>query len=305
MWFVLGLITGWLSMRLMRRRPFLAPAIEATRSTFTSQSAGLVSYYVDTQVAGQRPLLLIHSINAGPSAYEVKPLFEYYRTRRAVYALDLPGFGFSERADRRYSPELYADVLTEFIEQQIGEAVDVIALSLSSEFAARAALQTPALYNSLAFISPTGFNASDPSIPEETLYNVFSFPLWSQSFFDLLVVRRSIKYFTGRNFIAEPPKGFIDYAYATAHQVGARYAPLYFVSGQLFTNGVRDSIYAKLEVPTLVIYDEDPNISFDKLPEFVAAHPHWQAERLAPSLGLPHWEMLEKTVDALEEFWKS
>ena len=39
-----------------------------------------------------RPLLLLHSINASASAYEVKPLFEHYRQQRPVYAPDLPGF---------------------------------------------------------------------------------------------------------------------------------------------------------------------------------------------------------------------
>jgi pimeloyl-ACP methyl ester carboxylesterase len=51
----------------------------------------------------QLPLLLIHSVNAAASAYEVRPLFDHYRGRRPVYALDLPGFGQSDRSDRLYS----------------------------------------------------------------------------------------------------------------------------------------------------------------------------------------------------------
>jgi pimeloyl-ACP methyl ester carboxylesterase len=46
------------------------------------------------------PMLLVHSVNASASAAEMAPLFDYYRQSRSVYALDLPGFGFSDRSDR-------------------------------------------------------------------------------------------------------------------------------------------------------------------------------------------------------------
>ncbi|NDJ84915.1 MAG: alpha/beta hydrolase [Chloroflexi bacterium] len=281
----------------------LPQAIGSERSQFDTP-AGRVSYYVESTTPGT-PLLLIHSINAAPSAYEVQPLFQHFRQSRPVYAPDLPGFGLSERRDQRYSPELYADTIAALIREEIGQAVDVVALSLGCEFVARAALQHPDWFRSLVFISPTGFNASDVDIPEEALYRIFSFPLWSQPFFDLLITRPSIRFFLNKSFVGEVPTEFVEYAYATAHQPGARYAPLYFVSGQLFTTGVRQSIYSKLDVPTLVLYDKDPNVTFDKLPDLLKENPRWQAVRISPSLGLPHWEKLEETTTALDTFWGS
>lgn len=62
-------------------------------------------------VAEDRPLLLIHSVNAAASAFEVKPLFDYYRSRRPVYAIDLPGFGLSDRSDRCYSVRTMTDAV--------------------------------------------------------------------------------------------------------------------------------------------------------------------------------------------------
>ena len=70
-------------------------AISADRDVFYSKSAGRISYYHDDYCPG-RPLVLVHSVNAAASAYEMGPLFAYYRGKRPVYALDLPGFGFSE-----------------------------------------------------------------------------------------------------------------------------------------------------------------------------------------------------------------
>ena len=35
--------------------------------------------------------------------------------------------------------------------------------------------------------------------------------------------------------------------------------------------------------------------------DLVAQRPNWQAERIQPTLGLPHWEQLAATVQALEK----
>lgn len=137
----LAAIGGWIGYSALRvnHRRILPDAINAERRTFISPASGMLSYYADRKAAG-RPLVLIHSINAAASAYEMKPIFEQYRGIRPVYALDLPGFGFSDQSNRVYSPRLYANAIIDFLQTQVkGGAADVIALSLGSEFAAMAA----------------------------------------------------------------------------------------------------------------------------------------------------------------------
>ena len=85
-----------------------------------------------------RPLLLLHSINAAPSAMEMKPLFEQFAPERPVFAPDLPGFGLSQRGDLPYSPDFYAQAIADVVKQLEGPPPDVVALSLTCEFAARA-----------------------------------------------------------------------------------------------------------------------------------------------------------------------
>ncbi|MEK9654969.1 MAG: hypothetical protein VW202_04625, partial [Halieaceae bacterium] len=55
--------------------------------------------------------------------------------------------------------------------------------------------------------------------------------------------------------------------------------------------------------PCLVLFDRDPNIGFERLPELTHVHSHWAAKQLSPSLGLPHWELTRETIEALEDFW--
>src|SRR3954463_10061153 len=85
-----GLGTGWLAYSALAtdHEVQLPAAIDAERRSFRNGEAGEISYYVAPAQTG-RPLVLVHSINAAASAYEMRPLFEAYRGKRPVYALDL------------------------------------------------------------------------------------------------------------------------------------------------------------------------------------------------------------------------
>jgi pimeloyl-ACP methyl ester carboxylesterase len=296
----------------------LAKAIPADQLSFTSSQAGRLNAYHDApsddQQAQKRPLVLIHSVNAAASAYEMRPLFQHYRLVRPVYALDLPGYGFSNRAARAYTPETFATAILDLLSTQVKAPADVISLSLSSEFAARAALMQPEAFHSLAMISPSGFNETNSGRASQRAgmsgassgaYSLLSFPLWGRPLFDLIATRRSIEFFLKQSFVGQVPTELIDYAYASAHQPGAEIVPLYFISGTLFSGEAVGELYDKIDAPCLVLYDRDAFVRFDRLPGLLARRPNWQARRISPSLGLPHFEKLPETIQALDDFWQN
>jgi pimeloyl-ACP methyl ester carboxylesterase len=291
----------------------LPQAIETEQETFFSKTAGALNFYADRS-AGGRPIVFVHSINAAGSSYEFRPLFDHYRGSRPLYALDLPGFGFSERSDRVYSPDLYATAILDFLAARVGGPADVVALSLGSEFVACAALRQPDRFHSLALISPSGFN--DPGEKRvsqkanqvgasDAVHQVLSFPLWGRAFYDLIATRPSIEFYLQKSFMGTVDKGLMEYDYATSHQPGAHYAPLYFVSGKLFTRDIRENYYEKLSLPVLVIYDRDPFVRFETLPSVLERHSNWRAARITPTLGLPQFERLQDTARALDIFWEA
>jgi pimeloyl-ACP methyl ester carboxylesterase len=285
----------------------LPPALDAPLAYLDTADCGRIAYYADeTAGAGVRPLLLVHSINAAPSSFEVKPLFERFRGERPVYSIDLPGFGHSERGPRAYTPELFAAAIVHVLREVIGAPTDLLALSLSAEFAARAALQAPDSIASLVLISPTGFSRREPPSPlaGRVAHRLLTKRIWAQRLFDLVASRASIGYFLKRSFTGDAPRAFIEYAYATAHRPGARHAPLAFLSMQLFTPNARGELYSQLtDLPVLAIADRDPYVDFEGLTSFVGYRPHWRYESLAPHMGLPHWEHPEATFAVLEDFW--
>ena len=306
-------IAGWIvySKKYINHHQGIAGALDADHYEVTTQNAGRMSFYADLSGKGT-PVVLLHSINAAPSAHEMKPIFDHYRGKRPIYALDLPGFGFSDRSDRLYSPQLYQDAIVEFIRDVVEKPADVVTLSLSSEFAALAAVHAPEWIRSLVMISPTGFKQPRTDKisqrarqrgAKNQVYAGLAVPLWNRPFYDLISSRASIHYFLSQSFEGYVPPSFVDYAYGTAHQPGAQYAPTYFLSGKLFTPAVRATVYKVVKQPVLVLYDRDPYSNFEMLPGLLQEKENWQAERITPTRGLPHWEQPEKTFSALEAFW--
>lgn len=293
--------------------PLAAPSFE-----LADLRTGRITCYGDGPAAPaeQRPLLLIHSVNAAATAYEMKPLFEHYRQTRPVYALDLPGFGLSDRADRIYTPRIMTDAIllaTNEIRRRHGDvAIDAIALSLGCEFAARAGTEAPNLFRTLALLSPTGFDrraeaAAESAGTKDTtrampwVRNILNVPLWKHGFFTLLTSRASIRFFLQKTFGRKDiDEGLLEYDYITTHQPGAENAPYSFVSGYLFsTNALK--LYQALAMPVWMVHGVRGDFVDYHGKHAVAALPNWQIEVMQTG-AMPHFEQLDKVVASYDDF---
>jgi pimeloyl-ACP methyl ester carboxylesterase len=280
-----------------RSAPLLPPAIDAEQGDVDIMGEGRVHYYADRRVKG-RPVVLVHSINAAASSYEMRPLFEALRGTRRVFALDLPGFGRSARDVHTYTPEFFARAIERFVVDVAspqGAPCDVVALSLSCEFVARAALAERELFHALTLISPTGLSTRKTPRALEALRARAVAPLLhvgpvGRGVFKLLATRPSIRFFLSRSFAGPVDEGLAAYAQLTANVPGAERAPLAFVSGELFTPDAADALYAPLRVPTLVLYDHDAYTDFGALDAVSARNPEFRGQRVAPSKGMPQFE---------------
>ncbi len=282
----------------------LRPALEAERRSLELPGFGKVSYYANPQGTG-RPLILTHAVNAAASAYEMKPVWDMYAGSRPLYALEWPGFGSSDRPNVQYTPDLMSQALLALI-NQLGTEVDVVALSLGSEFAARAALTEPRI-KTLALISPSGFGtpagASQEASERDGGNSLYGFlAAIGDPLFGLLSTRVLLKFFLDRSFRGPVPSDVVDYAEETTRQPGAKFAPIYFVSGRLFTRNAYVLLYDKLTIPVLVLYDQDGFVSFDSLSSF-AQKPNASVVRIPETHGLPHFEKPQEVMAALNTFW--
>ena len=218
---------------------------------------GLLCAYVKGQ---GKPLLLVHTVNAAASAAEVRPLFDWMSQHRTVYAIDLPGFGASERSERLYNPRLMTDAildLARYIQTQHGDTpIDAFAASLSCEFLARAAAEQPAAFRTLSLLSPTGMAGLKlRQAPEGSTYGqnwlwaALKGPGWGRLLFKGLTRPGVIRYFLNKTWGSRAiDEAMYEYAVWTARQPGAEHAPLCFVSAQMFSADIT-TIYDRLHQP--------------------------------------------------------
>lgn len=296
-----------------RRSISLPPAVSGQRRDLPTQE-GRLSYYTAGPIAAcdARPLLLIHSINAAGSAYEIKPLYEHYRQTRPVYALELPGFGFSDRLDEEYTARRMTDAVRAMVDEIArrhgGMTVDALALSLSSEFLARAAVEIPQAFHSLALISPSGFSRRGPRYdpPGSTrgrpgFLRFVKAPLVNWLLYRLLTTRPSIRYFLRRTWgSADIDEGLAEYDFLTARQPGARHAPYYFVSGFLFSGDI-GSVYDRLTMPVWLIHGVRGDFVDYTFAEGVDKRPNWSRVILQTG-ALPHFERPTEFLSAYDAF---
>ena len=233
----------------------LPAALSGTRRTIETE-AGRVAYYASDNSTG-RPLLLIHSVNAAGSAAEMRPLFEHYASQRPVYAMELPGFGASERTRRDYTPRLMTDAVlamqAEIARRHGSVPIDAVALSLGCEYLARAATEARSAFRSLALVSPTGFEGGDtrrgaPCSSREIrwLHALLAQPWFGPRLYGLLVRPRVIRYFLERTWGSKAiDETLCAYNAITTHVPGAVHAPLAFLAAQPFSadaNNVYDDV---------------------------------------------------------------
>ena len=308
----MGLAGGFAGGRALRPagKMLLEPPLDAELAALCIPFGKLALW--STGPSEGTPLLLIHSINAAGNSYEVKPLFDHYARHRPVYALDLPGYGFSDRHDRIYTPRLMTDAVlaaVEDIRRRHGPfPIDVMALSLSCEFLGRAANEHPLSFRSLGLISPTGFETTlerqgqaGATYGKPGVRDIVSFPLWGRGLFDLVASKVSMRFFLSKTWGSPKiDEGLLDYDYLTAHQPGAEHVVFSFLSGFLFSKDIL-TIYKSLSVPVWMCHGVRGDFVDYKNKSQIEGRPNWTIQVFRTG-ALPQFEVLDQVVASYDSF---
>ncbi len=298
--------------------PVLPPALAGERIEFDS-AAGHLSYYriapqshTDSSRDIAPPMLLIHSMNASGSAAEMRPVYQYYGELLTVYAIDLPGFGFSERSDRVYLPRLMTDAVHALVAriraEHNGAQVDALALSLGCEFLARAAQESPADYRSVSLVSPTGFNGKKPRLgPAESVVGsyraqrVLAWSGWSDGLFRQLTRPGVIRFFLEKTWGSKRiDEALFEYDITTTKQSGAKHAPLYFLSALLFSADIMH-VYDALTMPTWLVHGVRGDFVDYRLKSRFAQVPNWTMDVVLTG-AIPYFEIPDEFFAKYDAF---
>ena len=110
--------------------------------------------YID-EGQGDDVLLLIHGLGTNAKSWikNIPALSKEYR----VIAVDLPGYGKSEKGNYKYSMSFYAQVLTEMLDVLGIEKATFVGHSMGGQIAMVTALTYPDMVDKLVLVDPAGF----------------------------------------------------------------------------------------------------------------------------------------------------
>lgn len=107
------------------------------------------------------PILLIHNLTPGSSSYEFHSIIDALADKNEVYAIDLLGYGSSEKCNMTYTNYLYIQLITDFIKDVIGKKTTLITSGDSSSIAVMTCHNNPEVVNQLLFINPQSMYQSN------------------------------------------------------------------------------------------------------------------------------------------------
>jgi len=124
--------------------------------SFTVQVLGRPIHYYEVAGTGKGlPVVLVHGLGGSANGF-YKILFPLAARFSRVFALDLPGHGFSPRAEPATTVRQDVDLVAAFCEQVVGAKVFAIGNSLGGALCLLLASERPELIGSLALLAPAG-----------------------------------------------------------------------------------------------------------------------------------------------------
>ena len=198
-------------------------------------------------------LALLHTPALGASSHEMRKIAGTLAQHYHVYALDLPGFGLSDRPAIDYSAQIYSDMLRDFLAEVIGQPVTLLASGLSCNYAVVVAANNPDLCARLVLISPYALSGA-ARVPD-ALGRLVALPALAFVLYPLLCGRQALRGLLAARHhlnVRAVAASDIDQLYATTHQFGAEHAPFALIAGRLDSDAARE--FAALTQPTLIMW---------------------------------------------------
>ncbi len=244
------------------------------------------------------PVLFVHALGMGLRSFMWRRNFEPLSRDFRVYAIDLLGFGYSEKPPNApYSADLYVELHADFIREIIKRPTCIVASSLSAAFAVRLAVEEPDLVGPLVLVSPTGTDtlSARPGMTGAAFYSVLHSPVLGTSFYNALTSERSIRDFARTRMFYDKrfatPR-LVAHYYATSHLPGAQYALTAFVSGYLNTD-IREAFVGLTQPVTLVWGREDTANPVSQAAALINLNPRARLEIFDRCRMMPQEEQAE------------
>ena len=252
------------------------------------------------------PLIFIHGVGAGSSSFMWRKNFDVLALDFRVYAMDLLGFGFSDKPSTApYSADLYVEQITDFIREVTGSPVNIVASSLGAAYAIRVADEHPELIKAMVLNAPTGVDklSTRPGMSGAAFYGLLQSPVLGTSFYNVMASERSIRDYSRKHLFYDHRRvtnRVVANFYATSHQPGAQHAIAAFLSGYLNTD-TRAAFSRLTQRVRLVWGKQDQTTPLTHAVSLLEANPNTHLEVFDYCRMMPEQEHPERFNDLVRD----
>jgi pimeloyl-ACP methyl ester carboxylesterase len=240
-----------------------------------------------------RPLLLVHSLGPGHDSEEWRAAAERLASDHRVVAVDLLGWGRSDKPALHYDGELYIRLLVDLLEDVIGERSTLVAAGLPATYALQVTVDRPDLLSALALVTPAGIDlhADEPDLRDALVHWALRFPVLGTSALNLYTSRGALAQYQRRDLAvadnADPAQ--LDHHYRSSHQRGTHAALAALLAG--YSNHAASEALSRLATPLWLAWGRaatHPPIESADL--WLHRAPRARLEVFEASANLPHLE---------------
>lgn len=254
------------------------------------------------------PVVLLHSFGPGYDANQWRAAAEILAGRHRVYVPDLPGWGRTRAGGGAGAqrPDLYIDLLADFLSGVVREKAVVVAAGLAAAYAVQLAVEFPARVKALGLVSPLGLGGDDPvrSVGQSFVGKLLSVPLLSASVLDALTGRAAVEHHLRKEVYAAPERvdaALLEHHYRASHTRGARAALAAYLRGDLWLD-VSEEL-SQLEVPVWLAWGRQSKTPPVATADLWLQHlPEADLDVFEGAGALPHAEASALFCRALERF---
>lgn len=256
-----------------------------------------------------RPLLLIHDLDPVCSSYEWSKVVRKLEKNHTVYTLDLIGCGRSEKPYLTYTNYLYVQLITDFIQNVIGEKTDVVTSGESISFVTLAANMNKDIISSIIAINPT--NLKDLHITTDKYASVkktiLELPIIGTFIYNIRVSNNNITKNFREEYFARPQlisSKLIDAYYESAHKNFSHGKYLMASMDANYTKNRIDHALKKIEAPIYVIQSRNLKNAVSIADSYSKANSRNEIVYLSNCKKYPQLEVADKVTEAINVFLK-
>jgi pimeloyl-ACP methyl ester carboxylesterase len=255
---------------------------------------------IDKNPSGAREtVLLVHGYGSSSASYA--PVMDALAAHLRVIAIDLPGFGKSDRREGDYTPDALADVLADVLEQKGVARAHVVGHSWGSSVVLAFARRHPERLDRLVVIS--GWVYDDQLLPlmrwarvpgiGEALYGTF---------YRNAIGERLYLNFVDPNLVTQKVVDEVEKQMALDGAVAAALA----AARGMHRFAESEGEYRTIKNQTLLLWGRDDRVARLAYGERLARElPHARLVVLPRCGHIPMWECTGETASALTEFLTS